>query len=860
MSAQIRIRAGWLIGVVLASGLTLLGVVSGSAGPRPKLTYEKSVLPLFRQRCLACHSGERPMAGLTLTTRGDLLEGGHGGRPVMPGQPEQSLLYRQLASGAMPQGGEKLSARELKLVADWIRAGAPGKDEGGHWAFKRPVRPQLPKVRDEASIRNAVDRFVLAKLERRGLDFAPEADRRTLIRRVTYDLIGLPPTPEGVIAFLEDQRPDAYERLVDRLLADSRFGERWARHWLDIAGYADSEGVLQEDRLRPNAWRYRDYVIRAFNSDKPYDQFLREQLAGDEMVDWRNATEFTPEMIDTLAATGFLRTAVDATRPDFNKRQYGEYQHRMWWDTQQIVVTATMALSVQCARCHNHKLEPFSQRDYYAMQALFAGAIRPRGKLLPTMNRKIIAASAAEQQRAKEVNATVDKALAALKLEDAARLREYQLKSLEANLAKAAEADREPLLAAASTAPGKRSAEQKALVAKYKALAQPGAPALAAAYPEFKERQAEVQRRRSAEQAKRITLPAIRALYDQDANPPPTPLLARGEWLKPGEPVPPGILAVLDDRSHPFVASKAASEHSTGRRTAFAEWLTRPDHPLTARVIVNRLWAHHFGEGIVSSTANFGRSGARPTHPRLLDWLATELVRGGEDGAPWTLKRLHRLMVTSRTYRQASRRREEAAKADPENRLLWRQRQRRLEAEAIRDGMLSAAGTLDGKLFGPATGQTRKPSGEIVSDGEEASGRRSIYLLVRRSQPVTFLNVFDAPVMETNCTGRTASTTATQALALLNSAFVSAQAKHFASRVVRDLGGSPQNYRVVHRAYELAFGRPAKPVETVETLEFVRGQSKLYQAEGKPRSEADLAAYADLCQALLSSNEFVYVD
>jgi mono/diheme cytochrome c family protein len=847
-------------------------------------TYETDVLPLLRTRCLGCHGAGQPKSGLDLRTLGNVLQGGSSGPAVSPGLPEKSRLYTLVAARKMPPGPDKLSPAEAARIAAWIRSGAKGTTaEFVHWAFKPPVRPAIPKIENpKLKIENPIDAFLLRDLRKQGLSYSPPADRRTLLRRVTFDLLGLPPTPAEMDAFLADRRPGAYERVVDRLLADPRYGERWARYWLDTAGYADSEGVLEEDRIRPNAWRYRDYVIRSLNADKPYDQFLREQIAGDELSDYRHAKAWTPAIEEQVTATGFLRTAVDATRDDFNEHQFTEYQYRMLNDTETILVSTTLGLTLQCARCHDHKFEPLSQRDYYRVQAILAGAIRPHGKLLPTNRRQIVAGTAEDQKRAAEVNAKVDASVAEIDKQDAALLADYRLKALEAKIGTVPENERAVLLEAARTDPAKRTAAQKALAAKRAALLETPADALSAAYPAFKQKHGSLIAARAAEEKKRIALPEIRALYDQDAAPPPTQVLIRGELTRPGEPVEPGIPAVLDDPRSPFtIPAPPAGAATTGRRTALAAWITRPDNPLTARVLVNRVWAHHFGVGIVPTVENFGRSGAPPTNQPLLDWLASSFAANDERGtrkdertskAPhstfnlqpstfnmsWSLKKLHRLIVTSAAYRQSSAFRADAARVDPEDRLLWRQRARRLEAEAIRDSMLSVTGTLDSTMFGEPVGEEALPTGEIVPAGEATGGRRSVYLLVRRSRPVTFLNTFDAPIMETNCTRRIASTTATQALAVMNGGFAASQAARFADRLAKE-GGATADSRVA-LAYRLAFNRAPRAGEMRSAESFLRAQVARYLAAGKKADEAERAALADFCQALLSANEFVYTD
>jgi hypothetical protein len=738
-----------------------------------------------------------------------------------------------------------------------------------HWAFHPPVRPPLPQViAANPTAFNPIDRFLLAALQRQGLTFAPPAARRPLLRRITYDLIGLPPTPEEVEAFVQDRSPHAYEKVVDRLLADPRYGERWARHWLDTAGYADSEGILEEDRIRPNAWRYRDYVIRSLNADKPYDRFLCEQIAGDELTDYRHVAQWAPDIDEAVTATGFLRTAVDATRDDFNAHQYAEYQVRMLHDTQTILVSSTLGITLQCARCHDHKYEPLSQRDYYRVQAILAGAIRPQGALLPTNRRQIIAATAAEQRHAGEIDAQVTAAIKAIEGQETNLLAEFRLRALAGKLNAVPEPERGPLTLAAHTEEAKRTPEQRALTTKYRALVETTPETLAATFPDYKQRLAELQTAKADEGKKRLTYNELRALYDQDANPPPTHVLIRGEATRPGDTVEPGIPAILDDPRHPFtVPAPAPGATTTGRRRALADWIVRPDNPLTARVMVNRVWAHHFGVGLVASVDNFGRSGTPPTNRALLDWLACDLVRGVNGSPPWTLKALHRLIVTSIAYRQSSDYRAQAARIDPENRLLWRQRSRRIEAEGIRDAILDVAGTLDPKMYGEPVNEEVRATGEVVPLGDEAGGRRSIYLLVRRSRPVTLLNTFDAPVMETNCTRRVISTTPTQALALLNSGFMAAQSLHLAERIGKETlvrsAASPANATLrsqIDRAFHLAFGRAPSAQELAGTLAFLPEQTAKYVKAGKPVGAASQQALADVCLALLSANEFVYVD
>jgi hypothetical protein len=430
---------------ILIGWLAQVATAAQPAKPT-SLDFEKNILPILQSRCIKCHGAASPQAGLDVSTKASLLKGGASGAAMVVGKAEKSLLYQRVVSGQMPLGGPKLSKVELETIRLWIDTGAPAAHPSSliphpssHWAFQPPQRPAVPKVKSAARVRTPIDAFVLAELEKKGLTFSPDADKVTLLRRAYFDLIGLPPTPKEVDEFLADKLPNAYEKVIDKLLTSERYGERWGRHWLDAAGYADSEGVLEEDRIRTNAWRYRDYVIRAFNSDKPYNRFLMEQLAGDELVDYRSAEKFTPDVVDCLEATGFLRTAVDATRDDFQPRDFAEHQWRMFFDTQQIVATSLMGLTVQCARCHDHKYEPISQRDYYRLQAFFAGAIRPNGPVLPSYRRLVTLATAAEQKTAEQANAKVDAAVKAIADKQAALLAEYHDKHPKKQVATDAE-------------------------------------------------------------------------------------------------------------------------------------------------------------------------------------------------------------------------------------------------------------------------------------------------------------------------------------------------------------------------------------------------------------------------------------
>jgi hypothetical protein len=839
------------------------------SAPGAASDFDRDVKPLLTAKCLRCHGGERTRGELDVRSRAGLLKGGDSGPAVSPGSAEKSLLWVLVAGDRMPPGKDKLTSAEKTLLRTWIEQGAKGAStpapppvsavsdrDRNFWSFKPPVRPALPALKQRHLARNSVDVFLLAALEKKGLTFSPEAARTTLLRRLTFDLTGLPPTPEEVDAFVADTRPDAYERVVDRLLASPAYGERWGRHWLDVAGYADSEGILDADYVRSAAWRYRDYVVRALNADRPYDRFLQEQIAGDELSDYWTVQEREKKLpagvVEALEATGFLRCASDTSRPDFvNIKNAPGYYFQTLDDTVKIVASATMGLTVHCAKCHAHKFDPIPQRDYFQLQAVFTGAYRP-SEWIPQVQRRLLEASASEQAEAARHNAAVDAAIARLRGEHAAYVAAQAKRHFERRLAALPAAIREDVRAALSTPAAKRGEVQKYLAGKFEAELRPAGAALEkallAAFPEHAGKTAALARAVQAENQKRRTFPEIRALYDLPGEV-PTRLLRRGDYLNPGAVVQPGVLSVLKTEA-PFAwAPPAKGAKTSGRRLALARWLTQPRHPLTARVIVNRLWLHHFGEGLVSTPENFGRSGSPPSHPVLLDYLATELVRNG-----WSLKALHRLLVLSSAYRQGSpldpSRHALARQVDPDNRLLWRQRMRRLEAEAIRDAILAASGNLNRVMGGAPVPVVRRGDGEVVAPDGREGARRSIYLQVRRSQPLTILRVFDQPVIETNCTRRAVSTVSSQALTLLNSDFVTAQAEALAARLLREEAADPAAAAVLR-----VFARPATARERALLSEFLVKQTERHGGAGPCQR-----ALADLCHMLLGANEMSYVD
>lgn len=893
-----RRRATQALACVIAVGVILLvgqgwEVMADDPGARTNTVDPGTVTSLFQQHCVACHGERETKAGLDLRSIKTALKGSDAGPVIVPGKLDESLLIEQVTTHAMPPPKSKsapLSDPQIELLKRWIQAGAKDVDKAsqtaaetrskapGFWAFQPPKRPDAPRAsaREAERVSNPIDSFILAQLEPRGLSLSPPADRRALARRLSFDLRGLPPTAEELDAFVADSAPDAYERLVDRWLASPAHGERWGRHWLDLAGYADSEGILDADHARAVAWRYRDWVVHALNADQPYDQFLIDQIAGDERSGYHQAfkTEkhLPPEVVDAITATGFLRCASDTSRPDFvNIKNAPGYYYQTLEDTVKILASGVMGLTLQCAKCHTHKYDPIPQREYYQFQAIFMSGYRP-DQWVAQVERRLREASAAEEAEVKAWNDGVTARVAERSKQVDQLKVSFGERLLKERLAKLPAAIRDDVKAAVDQPADKRDVVQKYLASKFETELKPPAAELAkvlgAAFPEFAQQTAAHQAAIKAEQVKTKTLPEIRAFYDL-AGEPKTPVLRQGDWTRPGPLVQPGVLSMLAT-PQPFTWTPPPKDAPTsGRRLAFARWLTQPGHPLTPRVVVNRLWHHHFGVGLVSPPDNLGLKGERPSHPELLDWLATEIQRQG-----WSLKAIHRLIVCSSTYRQAAGDQPETPamrrglELDPDNRLLWRQRTRRLDAESLRDAMLAVSGRLNPQRGGPPVPIRRQADGEVLVDDNPSGWRRSIYLEVKRSQPLTLLQVFDQPVMETNCTERGTSTVASQALVLLNSSVVEALGAAMAERLETQSQDKPKAEadagrvdELINRGWVLAWGRAPSDAERSRGRAFLQEQARHHGETGsKGGVQARRRALADLCQMLLSANEFAYVD
>ncbi len=814
--------------------------------------FRADVHPLLQTRCFRCHSGANPKAGVRLDRRPEIL-GETTGRPLaVPGKSAESRLIHLVAGlvegEVMPQKGERLSAREVALLRAWIDQGLPWDESllpstllSDHWAFQPIRRPAVPGM---TWGRNPVDAFVGEGHRKRGLAPAPEASKRTLIRRLSLDLTGLPPTPEEVAAFVEDASPDAYEKLVERLLASPHYGERWGRHWLDVARYAESEGY-ESNHPRPYAWRYRDYVVSSFNSDKPFDRFIREQVAGDELE---------PASDENLVATGFLAAA----RLSSNEEDKALQRNDVLVDIVNAAGASFLGLTIACAQCHNHKWDPVSQRDYYRLQAFFVKGM-PNNLAL------------GDPALWAEFNAKKP-----LEYEALVQLRQALYEKGRQRFIERAKSKMAPEMLAALALPDeKRTPAQRELFrqADLAFQATPGGYEAAipqedkALYNEARKRVDDLKKKMGVEEPQTwgfyspatsphavAVLPSI-GFYPLPYEPAELRratgyLRIRGEVHRRGPAVPPGWPEVLG-----ATPPGAAGERP---RTALADWLAGRGNPLTARVWANRVWHYHFGRGLVATPGDFGMRGAAPSHPELLDWLACELIEGGPStgapaepslgasastplGAGWSTKRLHRLIVTSAAYRQAARPHAGNASIDPDNAFLWRWEPRRLEAESIRDSALAASGELD-----------RRPGGAYVAaDQADRTLRRSLYLMQRRDGVMAMQSLFDAPTMNESCSGRHVSTVALQPLYLLNSAFMVDRARALAARVRARAG--PDRRAQAEAAFELALARPPDEPERRAATDY------LESADVEP-SDGVSARLVQFCQVVLNLNEFVYID
>jgi hypothetical protein len=789
-------------------------VVAASIDTPAEERFEADVRPALLQTCFPCHGGKKTSGGLQVNSREALLRGGERGPAIVPGDPATSLLVRAIGHQdedlKMPPG-KRLKQETTSAIARWVAEGAPWPASstntvgdvsfraGRHWAFE-PVRSVNPPADPSGWSAHPIDRFIAAAHRAAGIRPVAQADRRTLIRRVTFDLIGLPPSPEEIEDFLADASPDAFAfaRVVERLLSSPRYGERWGRHWMDVVRYADTAGD-NADYPIPEAARYRNYIIASFNADKPYDQFVHEQLAGDLMA----AGAKDGQAAEKIVATGFLALS----------RRYATAPYELWHltleDTLETTGRAFLGLSLRCARCHDHKFDPVSQRDYYALYGIFASTQFPYAGSEELVTKKFARMHFVPIVPATQAQAGV-------------KSHADRLKSVERQIA---------------------SLEHEA------ARKTQGQPNDKAAAPRLSALKAEHERLR------RLGLPAdLPCAYAVTEGRPENVVIQRGgDPDRPGPVVPRAVprFAFLSGSTPPSVPEGASG------RTELARWLTRPDHPLTPRVIANRVWQHHFGRGIVATPSNFGLRGEPPSHPELLDWLAARLVSSG-----WSIKDLHRQILFSRTYQLSSEFDDANAAVDPGNRRLWRFDRRRLDAESIRDAMLAVSGLLDSRM--PA----RHPFPPIEEwhwtqhnafKAVYPTRQRSVFLMTQRLVKHPFLAVFDGPDTNTSSEVRSRSTVPLQALYLMNNPFVNEQAAAFAGRVLMAARGPDQR---LDRAWELAWGRLPAARERERAGRYLKRYTAEATSRGGtgPDGSPEREAWISLARVLITANEFLYIE
>ncbi len=777
---------------------------------------------LLQKRCAQCHGETTAMSGLKVTTRDAILRGGTRGAALKPGVPAESPLFQAVShSGklSMPPG-PKLAEPEIEILRVWIQQGAAWPDGAATqparvsswWAFQAPKRPQAPTISA-----GPIDAFLLEKMRAAKVQPAGEADRLTLLRRGCYDLLGLPPTPEQVRAFEADQSPDAWEHLIDKLLASPRYGEKWGRHWLDLVRYGDTAG-FEQDPYTLEAWRYRDYVIKSFNDDKPFDKFAKEQIAADELY---------PDDPEARTGTGYYRVG---TNRDMLFKVEDLNAFEKLTDYTDTTSSVFLGLTVGCARCHDHKFDPIPQRDYYRMQAIFAPAVNDRVFLDYNPARFYDIAANTREFKLRQIGAEIDR----IEKPYRKRLREEKLAKLEPAMREAVKVKEED-----------RTPAQQALTTKVEESLKVSDDEVRAELSQADaERLHAIEKRLVSIFAGYTAPPMAPGIIDAGREAPRTYIAQRGNYEAPGDEVGPGFLTALGggDVPEPPLHGK-----STGRRKALANWIARADNPLFARVMVNRIWQGHFGTGLVKTASDFGTRAGQPSHPELLDWLATEFA-----ARQWSIKSMHKLIMMSDAYRRSSNATESARRLDPANVLLSHVNRRRLQSEEIRDSVLQVAGTLNLEMGGAPIvprlepeelfGIIGKPeSAWMVTPDPTQHTRRSVYMLVRRTFQQPMLEAFDSPDGVLPCPRRNESTTAPQSLALLNSRFMVDQARVLGS-----------NIHTLDDAWERVLNRKPSSTERDATSKFLEKQI--------PVAGSKAAAMAELARGLLNLNEFLYVD
>lgn len=806
------IRQRGTIRLALAVGSWALIFVIGPL-PAAEIDFSTQVQPILARKCFACHGPDQHEGGLRFDDRSTAINPADSGKhAITPGQPDASEMLRRILSSdeaeRMPPEGKRLTDSEVTILRTWIEGGAEFKP---HWSFQPIRRPALPPVQRSTWPNQPIDHFVLAKLESRQLEPVQPAEPEEIIRRAYLDIVGLPPQPERVADLKANWNPSAYEQLVDQLLADPAFGERWARTWLDVVRYAESNS-FERDNPKPNAWKYRDYVIDAFSSDKPYDQFIREQLAGDEL---KQVTH------ESLTATGYYRLGIWDDEPaDPLQARFDEYD-----DLVSTTGQAFLALTINCARCHDHKIDPLTQRDYYSLVALLRDVTSYADRGDQQSNNQLDLDSAVGQryeQLQQERKATER------------RMREIEKQAITK-----------------MDAPDQRATEGpergKVLKAKLKQYVD---DATWQEYQDLRSLQTQYDRRQKELPDRQRVL----GLAKLDAKPPTTHVLTRGSPHAPADEVQPAFPKLLGG-GVPELPEVVDGARSAGRRRLLADWIASKDNWMTARVIVNRIWMHYFGRGIVRSPNNFGLMGETPTHPELLDYLASELIH-----YDWNLKTIHRMILLSSTYQLSSDARPEALAADPSNDLFWRQNVRRLSAEQLRDSILAVTGQLNEEQHGPSMypklsaevlASQSRPGANWENSSAADQARRSIYIHVKRSLGVPLLTVFDFPDTDTSCEARFLTTQPGQALSLLNSDWMQEQAASLLQRVQRDVGDDITLQ--ARRCLELISSRPAQPEDTQELVSLVQRLKDKHQLNEQSARQA-------MCLVALNLNHLIYVD
>jgi hypothetical protein len=843
------------------------------------VNFEHDIRPLLKAHCWHCHGEEAEVEGnLDLRLVRYMHHGGDSGPAVVTGKADESLIVQRIASGEMPPGDVEMPAEDLEKIRTWIEQGAttsrPEPEslavgdiftdiDREHWSFQPIRKPDVPVAAADVPVANPIDAFLWQKLNEKQLTFSPLADRETLIRRLSFNLHGLPPSPQEIADFVADTRPDAYERLVETMLDSPAYGERWGRHWLDIAGYADSDGYTSKDSQRQWSYKYRDYVIRSLNQDKSWKDFIIEQLAGDELVPlpYQNLSD---DAAEKLVATGFLRMGPDGTSDGSADQNVA--RNDVVAETIKIVSTSLLGMTVGCAQCHSHRYDPISHVDYHRIRAIFEPAYD--WKDWRSSSARLVS-QWSDETRAKVEE--VDKQLKELADQRLVELDQIVDETFERELAKLPEEIQAAARETRKTADKDRTPEQKQLIKDYPFLKVDRGSVYLYLPDRLRKFNEKWEKTQADAKALRPADDLIFCLTEVAGKVPETKLFHRGDINQPRQSVAPGELAIINP-DNVTLPENDPDLPTTGRRLAYAKHLTSGQHPLVARVLVNRFWMHHFGRGIVATPADFGLLGQLPTHPELLDWLATDFVENG-----WSLKRLHRLILTSHAYRQTSTRRDDLDAVDPDNLLLGRMSVRRLEAEIVRDALLAVSGQISYKMSGSPIPVAPDDVGQFVvaADNRDSAGRpsnktiplgedefrRTIYVEVRRSMPLAVLEPFDMPSLAPNCEIRSQSTVAPQSLMMMNSPFVIARMKAMAQEIVQHAGDDPAT--LFSHAWTRTLGKTPTSDDIQSGVEFLSAQIEHFKATAKPDASPNqptIDAMATLCQALVCSSGFLYVD